>query len=457
MTYYADIAAVRIQSWLARTPKLKGRRGASSLLRDVTDADAIAALLPAGVDINHSAGNVDGVVNLQSQDRSALVPACEAVLSRLRQQIPAVELQGIVSSNADDYFSAYREMHVALARGEAIQWPPVVPDIPLAEPCTYCSIDPGVTRRSLSVEPADKDRLVCADCAARLDAAGRQADQRQAPDVTRRVGLWLGEALDDGADLGFPDDFAELAALGGDTHIATIYIDGNRIGALFDAIANSSGRSKKDLAEGIDAATRIALIGALRSVLPPDDSQSNTVHVPAIAHLVGGDDVLLSLPAPQGWQFTRSFIDAFAASLAEWAHTNGMTPSGSPPSASAGLVIHHKNHPFALVVDEAARALGQAKAAMRGREGAIAWVDVSATGSQIHGPRSSTWLAENWEALQELARVKPAQRYRLATTDDAALRDQVYRMDLAAAKNLLRQGTGDLRDSLSIVRWWNRG
>ena len=179
MTYYADIAAVRIQSWLARTPKLRGRRGASSLLRDATDADVIAALLPAGVDINTSAGNIDGVVNLQSQDRSALIPACASVLSRLRQQIPAVELQATVSSDASDYFTAYREMHVALARGEAIQWQPVVPDVPLAEPCTYCGIDPGVTQRSLSVEPADKDRLVCADCAARLDAAGRQADRRR--------------------------------------------------------------------------------------------------------------------------------------------------------------------------------------------------------------------------------------------------------------------------------------
>ena len=414
MTYYADIAAVRIQSWLARTPKLRGRRGASSLLRDATDADVIAALLPAGVDINTSAGNIDGVVNLQSQDRSALIPACASVLSRLRQQIPAVELQATVSSDASDYFTAYREMHVALARGEAIQWQPVVPDVPLAEPCTYCGIDPGVTQRSLSVEPADKDRLVCADCAARLDAAGRQADRRQAPDVTRRIGLWLGEALADGTEVKFPDDFTELAELGGDTHIATVYLDGNRIGALFDAVAKSGGKSKKELAEGIDDATRVALVRALAAILPPhDDIQTNTpLPVPAIPHLVGGDDVLLSVPAPLGWQFTHSFINEFAASLAEWARKAGMAPSGSPPSASAGLVIHHKNHPFAMVVHDASRALGDAKAIMRGQQGAAAWVDVSATGSHVHGPHSSTWLTNNWQTLGKLAQVKPAQRYR---------------------------------------------
>jgi hypothetical protein len=461
MTYYADIAAIRIQSWLARTPRLKGRRGASILLREATDSNAVAGLLPQNVRINLAAGNVDGVVNLESDDPQALAQSAVAVLRSLRERLPAVELQAAQSKDAADYFTAYSEMKSALAGGRSVEWQPVVPDVPFAQPCDFCGLDPGSFRRDISPDESDRGVLVCRDCAARLDAAGRQADRRRAPDVSVRVRDWLLEAAPPGAELDFPDDFSELAELGRETHLATVYIDGNRIGALFEAIAHSGGRSKKELARGIDDATREALVAGLSAIslggpTQPDADNGQTPNVvPAIVHLVGGDDVLVSVPAADGWRFTCEFLDVFAASLARWSIRSGLKPQGSPPSASAGLVVHHRNHPFALVVESASEALDHAKSQLKGEQGAVAWVDVSSTGSEVRGPRTASWLAARHETLSALAAVKPAQRSRLSQTPDSELADQIRRMNVTPAGVFLRESPQALRDSLSIVRLWN--
>ena len=206
MPYYADIAAVRIQSWLARTPKLKGRRGASILLREATDAHAVehAGILPAGVHINTAAGNVDGVVNLQADTPDAAAAGADAVLARLRERLPALELQAVVSDEWPDYFLAYPQMKLALAAGDGIEWQPAVPEVPMAQPCTYCGQDPVALTRTLSPDADQRDQGVCRDCAARLDAAGRTADARRVPDVIQRVSEWLEASIPGDVELTFP-------------------------------------------------------------------------------------------------------------------------------------------------------------------------------------------------------------------------------------------------------------
>jgi len=317
--------------------------------------------------------------------------------------------------------------------------------------------------RDVSPEPTGREVLVCRDCAARLDAAGRQADADRAPNVSRRVSEWLSAAYPE-YTFTFPDDFGQLADLGDETHLATIYIDGNRIGALFEAVARAGGKSKRELARGIDGATRDGLVAGLTAILPTaegppaEGGTPQKVTVPAIAHLVGGDDVLLSVPAAAGWGFAEAFLEAFTESLAAWSRKSGLPLSGPAPSASAGLVVHHHKHPFALIVDSAAETLSYAKSQMSGQEGAVAWVDVSSTGSQLHGPRAAAWLAENRSTLRALSKVKPAQRSRLGHTSDEDLRSQVNRMKVEPAQVLLREGGPlALEDALSIVRWWNHG
>ena len=466
MPYYADIAAVRIQSWLARTPKLKGRRGASILLREATDAKAVehAGILPAGVHINTAAGNVDGVVNLQADTPDAAAAGADAVLARLRERLPALELQAVVSDEWPDYFLAYPQMKLALAAGDGIEWQPAVPEVPMAQPCTYCGQDPVALTRTLSPDADQRDQGVCRDCAARLDAAGRTADARRVPDVIQRVSEWLEASIPGDVELTFPQDFGALAAMGQQTHLATVFIDGNRVGALFEALANSttttaSGQSaaptKESLAHGIDAATQEALVTGLLAVTGHSEQGEAQLTVPALPHLVGGDDLLITVGAAEGWTFTRAFLDRFEQVLAQWVASNKLTVNGPTPTAAAGMVIHHKNHPFAVTVASADEALSAAKQGTKGDEGAIAWVDVSATGPAVAGPVRSTWLTANDAALAALARVPASQRAVLTRTPVPELPDQVRRMGLASSAGpLLRQGAGVLQDSLAVVRWW---
>ena len=63
---YVDVAAVRIQDWLERSPILKFRRGASVWLSKATAGLTLPAD-PDGstVELNPEAGSIDGVVSIR--------------------------------------------------------------------------------------------------------------------------------------------------------------------------------------------------------------------------------------------------------------------------------------------------------------------------------------------------------------------------------------------------------
>lgn len=63
MPYFAAVAAVRIQSWLSRTPKLRYVRGASVALSRATASAELAGsvVLPDGVAFDPDTNDVAGV------------------------------------------------------------------------------------------------------------------------------------------------------------------------------------------------------------------------------------------------------------------------------------------------------------------------------------------------------------------------------------------------------------
>ena len=68
MTIFLDVAVVQIQSWLARTPHLRGRRGASRMIREATMAEAVDEMLTKFTDKarrNTAYGDIDGVIALE--------------------------------------------------------------------------------------------------------------------------------------------------------------------------------------------------------------------------------------------------------------------------------------------------------------------------------------------------------------------------------------------------------
>ena len=91
-----------------------------------------------------------------------------------------------------------------------------------------------------------------------------------------------------------------------------------------------------------------------------------------IVHIVGGDDVLVTVPASGGWTFTRAFLTAFETVL-----------ENERLTASAGLVFHHYTQPFDIVTGLASELLKAAKTLTKGTASSIAWQDTTQDGSTI--------------------------------------------------------------------------
>ena len=117
----------------------------------------------------------------------------------------------------------------------------------------------------------EKTLGVCLDCLARYQdlyrRPGLAAEPPRLPIYQEEAGL--ARALGRDPVAGTAQDFQDLAALGGPetwrNHVATVYADGNAIGALFDRIATHGDPDLKERASAaISEATRKSLLEATR-------------------------------------------------------------------------------------------------------------------------------------------------------------------------------------------------
>lgn len=461
MPVYIDIGAVRIQEWLARTPELALRRGASAALSEATSEARITPLLPDGVVWNSEAGDVDGVVNLRlhAGDEALSKSVTRDVLAHLRGELPAVDWS-VGVAEAADYFSAYPALNRSRADGTYSPAPAATAELPFARPCQTCGLDPGSATRK---RPGG-DVLVCRDCATRADAAGRASgSQRHEPASSRLLRGWLTSAQLCATDARFPADFEALADLDGATHIATVYADGNALGQAFGAA--KSGAKKSALAQAIRDATRDGAVAAVRAITETADEDV----IPIVAHTIGGDDLLVSVPPHRAWRFTRTYLEVFASTMAsrmEEVFGPQRHARPKPITASAGIVHAHRSFPIGLQIEAAEGAMRLAKYREGPDTAAVAWLDVTADGhlATAHGPWQLSDLLKRWSDLDALYRATPAsQRSRLLRLLEDEFSDQVRRLDLKEARAV---GTGwggrpetldeaRVKQALRIVRWWS--
>jgi hypothetical protein len=431
VTRYLDIGVVRIQGYLTRAPNLKSRRGASTMISDASrDARATA---PPGTAPNTQAGLVDGVVSFTLTDGQDGRAAAGVVLAQFRRALPAAELYAAVWEG-DTYPGARNRP----AKWEE-HWPPAVPEWPLAKPCDWCRTWPATSA----------DRVVdggtenyCPDCLRRAEAAGAA----HARTLTRNPGPER-DLLERMPCCSVPDDFDELAALGAaddHTHVATIYADGNSIGAYMKA-----QRHRPELAAEIHEATWAAVTGAV-GVLAGQDTL-----LPVIPHLVGGDDVLISVPAHTVWPGLRALLAGFEEAFPD---------RSARPTLSAGVVVHHRQHPLSDVVDLASALLSDAKHTHVGRA-AFGWHSITHDGAvPTDRPAVSLdVLTKNWAALAALYKLSAAARQQLSRFcrddlrrgDRKAFQDHVKRI---GAKPVVEPfeavGGMGLEDALAMLRWW---
>jgi hypothetical protein len=406
VVHYVDVAAVRIQDWLGRTPDLKFRRGGSVLLSESTTREAWDGNLPAGARWNDEAGEVDGVISLiidppqdgqpphDGQDGTAEASreVARNVVRRMRAAMPHCQIQA-VAGQGDSYAVAYPAMARARQDGALlVDSPPAPPELFLAKPCDQCrsaAATVGNVRVVQGEEPVD----LCGECDARLEAAGRTAGRpSQAPRPERRLREALEEAGMPVAD--FSATFADMATAGerdrddASTQVALIYADGNKVGAFLSRAAGTpGGPDKAEIAPLLDR----AVLGALAQAVI--DRFRGWPEPPVLVHLAGGDDLLVSVPAADAWLFSKTLLVAFTSILAEKAAGWPESLRQQVPALAAGLVFHHVKTPFSDVVRLAGEQLRVAKAKTRGGA-AVAFLDMTADGNQPPDGRAPVTLAD---------------------------------------------------------------
>jgi len=441
VTTFLDIGVVRVQRYIGRWPQLRGRRGASALVSTVLDTGHLSAVIKNRARTNPAAGSVDGVLSLEviAGDPASLAAD---LIAEIRGLMPAAELEA-TWADGDDYWIAYAQIAARRSRGDCIVSLPLSSGFPLLKICDLCAMDPAV----ISLRVIDEQRDACADCAARCE-------QPNVSPIERR--------LTDATGLKIATDFNHLAELGFDSkrnHLATVYADGNAFGAFFAALLKS-GLAKDGVSAQLNEATWTALIEAAELI--SQDSQICRV----LPHVVGGDDVLVSVPASHAWLFTRTYLQRFneltAAAVAELGD-----PSLPAPTASASIVLAHSSWPFNAAADLAADLLARAKRVGAGTVSTIGWLEVTRRGTNIGDALPpialetlNDWAPNIGRIITDLtSTVRYTFEQQLDGNDPSSamleVKTTANRLGYTSLVFPEQSPTWDLRSALDIARWWS--
>ncbi|MFV0405946.1 MAG: hypothetical protein ACK5LN_03855 [Propioniciclava sp.] len=437
MTYFAAVAAVRIQTWLARTPDLRSVRGASIALTEETKQDTLrdAAVLPATVSFAPDTAEVAGVLVLTATDADQLDAAVELALDHLQSRLPGLEWSAWRAAE-DTYVQAYQAFRDdRLDEASLRVWPhrlPVDLHLPIAAACSRCASElatatvprPGTTDQTDPVGP---------DCLARY-RKGKNDDFQ---------------------------DFEELAKVGahGNTvgrrdaanHLATICADGNQVGAFFDAVAAVGDPTlQQGLSSALDIAMREAADQAARC--GPEGQ------LVAMNHFVGGDDLFASVAAPFAWHYAETLSRVFEASFADAVARVLTAPTEAPEQAAVrqaaeavrqaaekvcqaaekvslgiGIAFAHAKYPLADARMSAQAAETLAKRATQGRQGAATWLDITVEPSASTGAGELAGRFVTTDQLtEELASPHPATTL---TSSQRAMLTSILRAELATGSS----------------------
>ncbi len=464
MRRYIDVSVQHIQSYLVRAQHLKGRRGASTMITRATSKDAIIQCLggmPAT--LHGEAGAVDGVISvcLDGAAFDLTTKVTDRLVNHLRSALPAAFIVSIYrdgSSYADAVAGDTDERRVA-------RYPAVCAEWPAAKRCDWCNIWPASAQIIDGAGQDARNRDVCRDCELRNNAAGWSTQQGWKPLAETRLRSHLEDLTGSGSVRELPTNFDQLASLGpvdGErNHVATVLADGNGIGKLISrlrhAARNGGGDSQalQEAPQTIDEATWVALTRAVEAIDGIDVADWRV-----IPHLVGGDDLLVSVPAHGAWDFVRAYLTEFSSRVSSLAQGDLV------PSASAAVVFHQVKEPFSVVADLAHDLLKAAKREHLGRRAALCWQSITHDGSaRVRDRRSITLdgLEGSWDALARFAGVAKSQRHVLARMVREG-RDIAQQLDRVRAGDQTMRSIVDpflgtdpaisLEQAIGMVEWW---
>ncbi|ASU77599.1 hypothetical protein CDG81_03925 [Actinopolyspora erythraea] len=460
MSDYLDVAVVRIQSWLSRVPDLRGRRGASAMIRRATEPVAIDSLLTGWQDHAErctEAGHVDGVVPLllHAEDEETQRRVERLVVGHLREWLPGASLRSTLR-RGEDWLAAHDGAPACWER----DWPAAVSEWPLGKECDWCQTWPANGHRWTGAQENPKREELCPDCLLRYEHGKPRGDQKEPAPGTERELLERWEKQYNTAARvpnKFPDLVEEFGERGDNTHLATVYADGDAISRFGKELHKQRSRGRGDefdMAKAIDEATWTALLKGIEAVKDPE-----TETLPIVAHLVGGDDVLVSLPAHRAWLFALQMQRKFYESLRESLKTAGLGTIKAP-TQSVGMVFHHHSSPLATASDLAEELLKETKREHRSSSASLAWQDITHDGPHPVGRGGITpeTLERCWGDLTKLSRLGGSALANLAklarSNDQQRLRQQAERLGREELVARFSSETIRLADAVGMVRWW---
>lgn len=451
MALYLDIKAVRIQAYLTRWPQLRGVRGASALLSQQMAAENLVGV-GNGWKQNNETGDIDGKVSVIVDDPLQAHEIASEIILALQDRLPGAEFEAIWAK-ADTYIEAYTRMpstpQIAVPRTTA-HWP-------AARVCDLCELDTARQIEDLGFDGQAVPKSMCLDCVKRniprFDAVKKPLVRDEA--LARSVQL-KGSAV-----LAVPKDFNALANCGPPemkrNHLAVVYADGNKMGVFFkEAIEEAIGDGKNaaaKLSKQLTEETWNALVEATACLVKENDTGT----LPVMPHIIGGDDILVSVPAAYAWDFTMQFLTALEKNFRT-------LPGGHKLTVSAGIAIAHASHPFIQTVQTAEKLLGRAKGQFAGDESSILWQDLTREGEPLKDRPAITLfdLTKSAGDLSKLAALPKSTRSALdRAASDPDPEVAAAKVGRVAQRHGIRgrvapflSGPLVLPDALDISRWW---
>lgn len=459
MTHFVVVAAVRIQPWLARTPRLALIRGASRALHEVTTKGTVekvltrAGLSQPNTTVAVDAGDVDGVIVVQTTN-AQLDTVRRVLRQHVRQELPGLEWtvwDGQVPTVFDALKASKDRSELVLAE---------VMTVPFAQRCEGCGMETAAKQVT-----ADQSLWFGPDCLARW--AGGQSGGRPGHTYRDRLSIPGADPPATMNDLASAPGKADQRAdrYGGKrNHLAVVCADGNSIGDLFNGIPE---QQRATAVSALDAATQQALTAAAHAV-----TDQKIVVEP---HFVGGDDILVSVPAPLAWSFALHLARSFEQILSEYLHT--VTPGEVSASLGIGLCFSHEAYPFAHAREVSFAAMKEAKRATRGRAAAVGWADLTAEDQVVPGRHRTVAQLQRLRAgaatgADLVVSATNSARAQIAAEIDQGsgrfsaperavdrLTNQARRSNDHPFEDWLnsvpaQEAIDELRTSISLARWW---
>lgn len=362
--YLVRFDADKIKEYVFATGRLKEIRGASALVRELTDAPLDRLKLDGRAPTSGRnprllfAGGASGA--LLFDDEGDADTFCRQIERLYRRATGGATLSAIVqeyeAGNPQAENQAREAAERKLANRKASR--PIAESLPGGGPIRFCASDrrypasrllqlPGDPAQPFSVGTVAKHK---ASRGSRRSYFAEESEFWQAlkPLVNDKAALWQ--------EAGKRSAFKDIDAIGTQStppgYIAFVYADGDGIGAKIRQVAQAGGLDGyASYSRSLSKAAANSAALAIHTSYP---------HLPQSGDLpfelitIGGDDVMLICTAEQGLHLAVKLSEQFQAAMKELAKDH-------PATASVGVVIAHTSHPIVNLRERAGELLKSAK------------------------------------------------------------------------------------------------